>query len=271
MNHTKFSASLRRLSVAATLGGVSLLPVAAQACGIEPYMAEVCAFATPYCPDGYLPADGRQMQVSQYQALYSLIGNLYGGTAPTNFNLPDLRSRSIVGVGAGPSLSVVTNGQKTGSEVVVITANNLPPHTHGSAVAGGAAAGAVSLALSNTSVSGQTINGSVTVNALNGDNPPSGAVNVPTASANTVGKIGSLNAFYPQGTAKVAVPSSHNLTVSGGTVSGSAAGNISLPVGGVSVQVNPNATQNLPISTVDPRLGLTYCIAVQGNYPVRPN
>lgn len=37
--------------------------------------------------------DGRQLQINQYQALFSLLGTYYGGDGVHTFNIPDLRPR----------------------------------------------------------------------------------------------------------------------------------------------------------------------------------
>jgi hypothetical protein len=42
--------------------------------------------------EGALPADGRLLQISQYTAVFSLIGTNFGGDGVTTFGLPDLRS-----------------------------------------------------------------------------------------------------------------------------------------------------------------------------------
>jgi hypothetical protein len=168
-------------------------------------------------------------------------------------------------------------GQKGGSATVTLTTNNLAPHVHPATLtlaAGSVMSGTLSLQVSGGTVSGQTVSGSVTVNALNGATAPGTAAGVPTATANTVGKIGlGTGAFYPQGGTPVAVPSSHNLTVSGGTISGAtAAGNVVIPAAAstLPVGVSPNATSQVPVPTVSPNLGLTACIAVVGLYPPRP-
>ena len=49
----------------------------------------------------------------------------------TTFTLPDLRGRTPVGVGNGPGLSPVQQGQKGGSESATITVMNMPSHNHG--------------------------------------------------------------------------------------------------------------------------------------------
>ena len=57
----------------------------------EPYVGEICEFAFPWTPQGWTECDGKTLPISQYQALYSLIGNTYGGDGHTNFAVPDLR------------------------------------------------------------------------------------------------------------------------------------------------------------------------------------
>jgi len=43
---------------------------------------------------GFMKCDGRTLDISQYPALYSLIGNKYGGNGSTNFMLPNLKAET---------------------------------------------------------------------------------------------------------------------------------------------------------------------------------
>ena len=70
------------------------------------------------------------MQISAYQELYELIGTIYGGDGKTTFALPDLRGRSAVGQGQGDGLSNYVLGMNIGATQVVLTGDNMPPHTH---------------------------------------------------------------------------------------------------------------------------------------------
>lgn len=131
MNKSKFSASLRRLAVVATLGGLSLVPVAAQACAYEPTVSAVCIMAMTRADNfngSYVVARGQLMQVNQYAALYSLIGWAYGGNGSSNFNLPNLQGRMVVG--AIQNSSVYGVGKTGGAETATLTFANLPTHTH---------------------------------------------------------------------------------------------------------------------------------------------
>ncbi len=46
---------------------------------MESYLGEIRLFPLTWSPDGWLPCDGRSMNIQQNQALYSLIGTQFGG------------------------------------------------------------------------------------------------------------------------------------------------------------------------------------------------
>lgn len=56
---------------------------------------------------------------------FSLLGTFYGGNGTTNFQLPDLRSRTPVGSNAGSDI-----GQPGGVESVVLNVSQMPAHNH---------------------------------------------------------------------------------------------------------------------------------------------
>lgn len=58
----------------------------------EELIASLKLVAFNYDPEGYLPCDGRSLPISQYQALYALLGCTFGGDARTTFALPKLES-----------------------------------------------------------------------------------------------------------------------------------------------------------------------------------
>jgi microcystin-dependent protein len=91
-------------------------------------IGSVLAFAGNFAPAGYLPADGRLLAIADYEVLFQLIGTTYGGDGQTNFALPDLRGRAIVGTGGGFPL-----GSVSGSENDQITLANMPVAMGGSA------------------------------------------------------------------------------------------------------------------------------------------
>lgn len=97
---------------------------------------------------GYVPCDGRALNAStftEYQKLFDVIGNIYGGTNNTNFTVPNLRvsRRYIYGQGSAsagiytPSLSANTTNTVTHSHTVnsvssqsLLTNNVAGSHTH---------------------------------------------------------------------------------------------------------------------------------------------
>lgn len=96
----------------------------------EAFLAEVKLFAGNFAPRGWMKCEGQLLPISQYSALFSLLGTIYGGDGRTTFALPDMRGRVAVGVGNGPGLSPVREGQKHGAETATITINQLPSHEH---------------------------------------------------------------------------------------------------------------------------------------------
>lgn len=103
---------------------------ATHACGPDPYLGTVCMTAASYCPRGYAEAAGQIIAISDNQALFAVIGASYGGDGRTTFAVPDLRGRSAVGLGTGPGLGRVIQGQRRGAEMVTLQLASMPAHTH---------------------------------------------------------------------------------------------------------------------------------------------
>ena len=57
------------------------------------YMGTILPFAFNYAPSYFDFCNGQQYRVSQYQALFALLGKFYGGDGATTFNLPNLQGR----------------------------------------------------------------------------------------------------------------------------------------------------------------------------------
>jgi microcystin-dependent protein len=96
----------------------------------EPFIGEIRMFGGNFAPRGWALCDGQLLSVSQNDALFSLLGTVYGGDGGTTFGLPDLRGRIPVHAGTGPGLSDRRLGSKSGQESVTLTLNQLPTHTH---------------------------------------------------------------------------------------------------------------------------------------------
>lgn len=97
---------------------------------MEGTLATVMLFAANWAPRNWAICNGALLPIAQNQALFSLIGTLYGGDGRTTFALPDLRGRVPVGFGNGPGLRDYRAGQQLGSESNVLSVNQMPAHTH---------------------------------------------------------------------------------------------------------------------------------------------
>lgn len=94
------------------------------------FLGEVKMFAGNFTPRGWALCQGQLMSISQNQALFAVIGTLYGGDGRTTFALPDYRGRVARGTGSGPGLQTAIIGQKGGTEFKVLSLLEMPIHNH---------------------------------------------------------------------------------------------------------------------------------------------
>jgi microcystin-dependent protein len=97
---------------------------------MEGYIGEIRIFAGNFAPRGWRLCDGASLPISQYDAVYALLGTTYGGDGQVTFNVPDLRGRRAVHPGQGPGLPQYYLGQAGGTEDVTLTTAQMPAHTH---------------------------------------------------------------------------------------------------------------------------------------------
>jgi microcystin-dependent protein len=96
----------------------------------DPFIGEIRAFGFNFAPQGWALCNGNLIPISQYQALFSILGTTYGGDGENTFGLPDLSGRMPVHAGDGPATSDVNLGQRDGAEVVSLQASQVPQHRH---------------------------------------------------------------------------------------------------------------------------------------------
>ncbi len=197
---------------------------------MDPLMATIQLFAGNFAPRGWAFCDGQLLAISQYEALFSLLGTTYGGDGRTSFALPDLRGRVPVGQGQGPGLSDYPLGRRSGVETVTLSQLELPSHTH---------------ATQNVPSADQSVLLS-TEDAVN-EIPDAGDV---PAIANYANGLATerVKSFGPPATGKV---------VEGQKLSGNA---------GLVIANNGGSQSH---NNVQPYLALNYIIAMVGLYPSR--
>lgn len=82
---------------------------------------EIVAFAGYYAPQGFVKCQGQLLAIASYPDLYAQIGTAYGGNGITNFAVPDLRGRVLLGAGDG-----IAVGETLGGETATVTLDHIP-------------------------------------------------------------------------------------------------------------------------------------------------
>lgn len=258
-------------AVAAFTGGQALLAATpALACAYEPLIGSVCFTAADFCPLGFVQANGQLLPLNGNQALYSLVGTRYGGDGKTTFGVPDLRARSVVGVGKSPEQAAsIALAQKIGAQQLTLISSQVPlvTHTHAatfvptySGVTANIPATPSTLAVTSAlnmkmtqGVGSPPANTNGYYLGLGGSGNQQAPIYVPGTSTAATVTLGGLDVNLT-GAAGTAATTATFKAVSGGTVTNAYAG----------------STAANPVSTQSPALGLTACIAANGIYPDRP-
>ncbi len=105
----------------------------------EPFVGEIRMFAGNFAPRGWAFCDGQLLAISQNDALFSLLGTIYGGDGRTTFGLPDLRGRVPIHQGSGAGLPNYRLGAKNGTENETLSVNQMASHSHPLKASGDAA------------------------------------------------------------------------------------------------------------------------------------
>jgi microcystin-dependent protein len=95
-----------------------------------PYVGQLVCVGFNFAPYGWAMCQGQLLPISEYEALFALIGTTYGGDGQTTFALPDLRGRVPISQGPLSGGSNYVLGEVAGVEQVTITSNTYPAHTH---------------------------------------------------------------------------------------------------------------------------------------------
>lgn len=91
----------------------------------------VTMYAGASAPVGYLLCDGSAVSRTTYALLFAAVGTAFGvGDGATTFNVPDMRGRGPLGVGAGAGLTPRALADVDGYETVTLTSAEMPSHSH---------------------------------------------------------------------------------------------------------------------------------------------
>jgi len=193
-------------------------------------MSEIRMFAPDFEPKYWAFCRGQILAINQNQALFALLGVVYGGNGTTNFGLPDLRGRIAIGTGTS-SVSGINrqNGMVGGQETHTLSLNEMPLHTHSGNLTGSGKMSVSSAAASlTTPVTGATI----------------------ASPIKATGRSSTQLLGYNNAQPNVAL------------------GTASLNTGQLTV-TNAITGASLPHSNMQPYLGMNYIICLQGIFPSR--
>ena len=97
---------------------------------MDPYLGEIRMTAGSVAPPGWAFCNGQLLPIDQNQALFSLLGNTFGGDNRTTFALPDLRGRVPMHRGQGRGFRHHPFGERGGETTHTLTIPELPHHMH---------------------------------------------------------------------------------------------------------------------------------------------
>ncbi|MGZ3755555.1 MAG: phage tail protein [Mucilaginibacter sp.] len=233
---------------------------------MEAYLGTIILWpGVSFVPQNWALCNGQQLAVSQYEALYSLIGNIYGGDT-TNFNLPNFTNQLVIGnpTGVAPGTKQGTPFALTPPPVTVtqgismqlafsapaLTAATMPAHTH-------------TAQLSTSSLGSISVPIKIPVNSTGSANlaaPGSNVLGV-AADGGGQGDIQLYNNTATSGATLAPFNTTFNISAIQGSISNSTTG-VATPSA-----INANAPGMYINSPIMPCISMAYIICTVGLYP----
>jgi microcystin-dependent protein len=90
-----------------------------------PFLGEIRIVSFNFPPKGWAFCNGQILPINQNQALFSLLGTMYGGNGQTTFALPNLQGRVPIHFGNG-----FVQGGAAGETVHTLLISEIPTHAH---------------------------------------------------------------------------------------------------------------------------------------------
>jgi len=196
----------------------------------------ITAFGFNYPPRNWVQCAGQVLAISDNTALFSLLGDFYGGDARVTYGIPELRGRAALGYGTSPGQPTYPIGFRYGNTINALSIAELPAHSHTAVVSGG----------------GGAATGTLSASEVNGEHD---VAQVGDYMATSFKARGDTNMNY------VSAANKGNVVELGG-----------LDVQGASTQptvTNTDTGAGQSFSIMQPVLAINYCLAFQGIYPPR--
>lgn len=103
---------------------------------MDPFVGEIRAVGFNFAPTGWATCSGQLLPISQYSALFSLLGTYYGGDGKSTFALPNLQD----GLAIHTDSNNFPIGASGGEASVTLLASEIPSHSHAYQIANAATA-----------------------------------------------------------------------------------------------------------------------------------
>jgi microcystin-dependent protein len=97
---------------------------------MDPFLAEIRIFGFGVVPRGWALCNGQLLSISQNTALFSLIGNLYGGDGRVTFGLPNFQGALSISQGLSTAGSTYFPGDSGGAPTVTLSPGQMAQHNH---------------------------------------------------------------------------------------------------------------------------------------------
>ena len=89
-----------------------------------PFLGEIKIISWNFAPQSWAFCNGQFLPINQNQALFSLLGTMYGGNGQTTFALPDLQGHVPIHFGNH------IQGERAGEQNHTLIQSEMPQHLH---------------------------------------------------------------------------------------------------------------------------------------------
>ncbi|PJE78357.1 hypothetical protein CI610_02710 [invertebrate metagenome] len=232
---------------------------------MEYMLGQIIMFAGNFVPRDFMACQGQILSVSNYPALFSILGDRYGGDGRSTFALPNLSGRVPLGEGDDRHMArrSYRQAEMGGTAEIRLSMDNLPEHSH-------------DLAIQNKD--GSIIEATVTEGRISGEIKATAGLNVSDENGTATNPNGNFIAKSGTG-----FSSSYDFSTTSNAQANKDAISIDIDSSNLSIKgtkINIATDSNIesqtsttgrssPVYNMPPYLVCNYIICVNGAYPQR--
>jgi microcystin-dependent protein len=117
----------------------------------QPFIGQISCFGCNFAPRYWAFCRGQILSIAQNQALFAIIGTIYGGNGTSTFALPNFQGSSPMHWGQTGGLPTTVIGEIQGATQVTLLVNQIPAHQHTAVAAAVTGTGATRSAIPDAS------------------------------------------------------------------------------------------------------------------------